>query len=190
MSQIKEVSALVYDVPGLRHMAGSLLTVLETLNGDNLTHSSNQLASQCLDNFHLLMACKDVMDKSSPLAGKAKAELDKVAQEFSGIMLHMVEFAKFINSRGKIRRYIFAKADKNDWDKHRNAMMHMISKFQIVVQLATVTNAGKARDDRKTKQLTQGDVHNISTMYRHILVQRAGLELTDRLPVGSSQPEL
>ncbi|KAH6911152.1 hypothetical protein BKA70DRAFT_1460348 [Coprinopsis sp. MPI-PUGE-AT-0042] len=171
------------DAPAFTQLASQsidyfhLLNGLKQLMGDNVAHF-NQLASQSLDNFHLLMVCEEIIDESSPLAGNAKDELDKVAKEFSGIMLHIAKSVKALNERGRFPRFIFAKADKNDLEKHRNTMTHMTNKLQIVLQLANLAKPGGARDNKNVKQLTEKDIHNVAENYKDILVQRAEVEYT------------
>ncbi|KAH6910943.1 hypothetical protein BKA70DRAFT_49227 [Coprinopsis sp. MPI-PUGE-AT-0042] len=162
LAQLKEIATLTAITPGVRQAAGSVLLVLETIGlmGDNVAHFK-QLASQSLDHYLLLSTCREVINDESPVAGQAKEKLDEVATEFSKVMSHITETMLALNQRGKIRRYIFAKADKNDLDKHRSAMNHMIAKLQIVLSLANLAKKdGGGGGNQKVKQLTEQDVRN------------------------------
>ncbi|KAH6910929.1 hypothetical protein BKA70DRAFT_1268932 [Coprinopsis sp. MPI-PUGE-AT-0042] len=139
MTQLKEVSTLAIVAPGLRQAAAGVLIVLETIGlmGDNNRHLM-QLVSQSLDNCFLLFTCKEIIDYSSPVADKAKAKLNEVATEFSQSMAHITATMLALNRRAKVLRRL-TKADKSDLDNHRIVMCHIISKLQIVLQLASMT---------------------------------------------------
>ncbi|KAH6891653.1 hypothetical protein BKA70DRAFT_1326318 [Coprinopsis sp. MPI-PUGE-AT-0042] len=136
--QIKEiVSTMAAAAPGLRQAAGGLLLVIETLGLFGHNAAASELACQSFDNYRLLSKCVEIIDDMSPHSARANDMLNEVTSEFAHVMRRITESVTALTGRrrGIIQRYINAKLEKQDLEKHRIAMAHIMNKFQITLQM-------------------------------------------------------